>query len=264
VVARNRRAGQSVARTPPGSGGTGGCVKRNFLIASVAGCAFFAPAPAAAQIGLGGGFTLSGNATAVTDYRFRGLSQSNEDPALQGSVTLEHRSGLFAGVFASTLSDELRPGEIELDGFVGYSREIASGTQAEAGVQFYGFPNNVSLTDASYFEPYAAVRHTLGPVTAEVGAAYAWEQAGLAYNDSLYVYGDLRGGIPATPVTITARVGYTSGPARFSPIADYLDWRIGAQYRRGPITFAVDYVDTDAPNLRNADSAVVGSLRFSF
>ena len=143
--------------------------------------------PAAAQINLGGGFSISGNATATTDYRFRGISQSNGDPALQATATLEHSSGVYAGVFASTLSDNLRPGEYELTGFVGYTRQIASATDVDVGVQLYGYPNNVSLTDASYLEPYASVRHTLGPVTAEVGAAYAWEQAGLAFNDSLYV-----------------------------------------------------------------------------
>ena len=221
-------------------------------------------APAAAQIALGGGFNISGNATATTDYRFRGISQTNGDPALQGTVTLDHSSGLYGGVFASTLSDNLRPGEIEVDGFVGYTREIASGTDVDVGVQFYGFPNNVSLTDASYFEPYASVSHTLGPVTAEVGAAYAWEQAGLAFNDSLYVYGDLRGGIPLTPITVTGRVGYTSGPGRFSPFADYMDWRVGAQYKRGPFTLSLEYVDTDLPELVNVDSTIVASLRFGF
>ena len=221
-------------------------------------------APAAAQIALGGGFNISGNATATSDYRFRGISQTNGDPALQGTITLDHSSGLYGGVFASSLSDNLRPGEIEVDGFVGYTREIASGTDIDVGVQFYGFPNNVSLTDASYFEPYASVSHTLGPVTAEVGAAYAWEQAGLAFNDSLYVYGDLRGGIPFTPVTVTGRVGYTSGPGRFSPFADYMDWRVGAQYKRGPFTLSLEYVDTDLPELVNVDSTVIASLRFGF
>jgi hypothetical protein len=116
-----------------------------------------------------------------------------------------------------------------------------------SGLQLYGYPDNESLTDASYFEPYAAVRHTLGPVTAELGAAYAPEQEALANNDSLYVHGGLSGGIPFTPVTIRTRVGYTSGPARFTGFGDYLDWRIGAEYTRGPATLILEYVDTDIP-----------------
>jgi len=221
-------------------------------------------APAAAQQKVGAGFTISGGATATSDYRFRGISQSNGDPAAQADVTIDHESGFYAGGFVSTLSDGPRPGEIELSGYVGYTREIASGTDIDVGVQIYGYPNNVSLTNASYFEPFAALRHTLGPVTAEAGAAYAPEQEALADNDSLYVYGDLSGGVPFTPVSITARLGYTSGPARFSGIADYLDWRVGAEYTRGPATLRLEYVDTDVPHGTNADAAVVASLRLGF
>jgi len=223
-----------------------------------------AAAPACAQQDLGGGFTLSGSGTATSDYRFRGISQSNGDPALQATAVLDHESGFYAGGFASTLSDDLRPGEFELSGYVGYMREIMPATDIDVGVQLYGFPKNVSIDDASYFEPYAALRHTLGPVTAEVGAAYAPEQEALADNDSLYVYGDVSGGVPFTPVTITARVGYTSGPARFTGLSDYLDWRVGAEYRRGPATLALEYVDTDVPDAPDADAALVASLRLGF
>lgn len=220
--------------------------------------------PAHAQETIGGGFTITGGVTGTTDYRFRGVSQSDGDPALQATATVDHDSGFYVGGFASTLTDDLRPGEFELSGFVGYTREVSSGTDIDVGVQLYGYPNNASLTNASYFEPYASVRHTLGPVTAEIGAAYAPEQEALANNDSLYVFGDLSGGIPFTPVTITTRVGYTSGPARFTGFADYLDWRIGAEYRRGPATITLEYVDTDVPDAPNADTALVASLRLGF
>lgn len=220
--------------------------------------------PAAAQQQIGGGLTVTGSVTGTTDYRFRGISQSNGDPAIQSSVGVDHESGFYAGGFASSLSDDMRPGEIELSGYVGYTREIASGTDIDLGVQLYGYPNNESLTNASYFEPYAAVRHTLGPVTAELGAAYAPEQEALADNDSLYVHGGLTGGIPFTPVTIRARMGYTSGPARFSGFADYLDWRVGAEYTRGPATLSLEYVDTDLPDAPDADAALVASLRLGF
>lgn len=220
--------------------------------------------PASAQQPVGAGLTISGGVTGTTDYRFRGISQSNGDPALQGSVVVDHESGFYAGGFASTLSDDLRPGEVELSGYVGYTREISPGTDIDVGVQLYGYPDNRSLTNASYFEPYAAVRHTLGPVTAELGAAFAPEQEALVNNDSLYVYGDLSGGVPFTPVTITTRVGYTSGPARFTGITDYLDWRIGAEYRKGPATISLEYVDTDVPAAPEADAALVASLRLGF
>jgi uncharacterized protein (TIGR02001 family) len=221
-------------------------------------------APAAAQQQIGGGLTVTGSVTGTTDYRFRGISQSNGDPAVQASIGLDHESGFYASGFASSLSDDIRPGEYELSGYVGYTREIAAGTDIDVGLQLYGYPDNQSLTDASYFEPYAAVRHTLGPVTAELGAAYAPEQEALADNDSLYVYGDLTGGVPFRPITIKARLGYTSGPARFTGLSDYLDWRVGAEYTRGPARLSLEYVDTDIPAAPDADGALVASLRLGF
>ena len=218
----------------------------------------------AADAGSGSGLRLSGGVTATTDYRFRGISQSDGDPAVQASIGVDHESGLYAGAFFSTLSDSFPAGEVELSGYVGYTREIASGTDIDVGVQLFGYPGNEALTDASYFEPYASVRHTLGPVTAELGAAYAPEQEALADNDSLYVYGDLNGGVPFTPLTIKARLGYTSGPARFTGYSDYLDWRLGAEYTRGPATFSLEYVDTDLAAAPNADGTVVASVRLGF
>ncbi len=218
--------------------------------------------PAAAQVSVGG-LTVSGRATATTDYRYRGVSQSDGDPALQGSFSLSHNSGFYGGVFASTLTDNLRPGNLELSAYAGYSREIATATELDVGVQYYAFPNNEGLSSADYVEPYAALRHTLGPATAEVGAAYAPEQDALGGNDSLYVYGDLSAGLIILPVTVNARVGYTSGAARFTGLSDYMDWRIGIERKTGPATFLLEYVDTDA-GVANADGTIVASLRVGF
>lgn len=221
-----------------------------------------AASPAAAQISVGG-VTVSGRATATTDYRYRGVSQSDGDPALQGSFSLSHNSGLYGGVFASTLTDNVRPGNFELSAYAGYTREILPATEIDVGVQYYAFPNNDGLTGADYVEPYAALRHTLGPVTAEVGAAYAPEQDALGGSDSLYVYGDLSAGLIILPVTATARVGYTSGAARFTGLTDYMDWRIGLERKVGPATFMLEYVDTDS-GAANADGTIVASLRLGF
>lgn len=232
-----------------------------WAMAALAGAAT-AAAPAAAQVSVGG-VTVNGRATATTDYRYRGLSQSDGDPALQGSVSLSHDSGLYGGVFASTLTDTLRPGDFELSAYAGYAREILLATELDVGVQYYAFPKNSGLAGADYVEAYAAVRHTLGPVTAEAGAAYAPAQDALGGDDSLYVYGNLSAGLIILPITVTGRLGHTSGQARFSGVSDYTDWRIGAEYKRGPATFMLEYVDTDS-GAANADGTLVASLRLGF
>ena len=230
-----------------------------FVSAAVLGSAV----PAAAQQSVGG-FTISGRVGVTSDYRYRGLSQTNGDPALQASASVEHQSGFYAGAFASTLSDDVRPGDFELSAYVGYTRQIVLATDLDLGVQLYTFPSNDGAAGATYVEPYAALRHTIGPVTAEVGAAYAPGQEALGDRDSLHVYGNVSGGLIILPITVTARLGHTSGPARFTGAEDYFDWRVGAEYKTGPATFALEYVDTDLSNVANADATLVASLRFGF
>src|SRR4051794_26324163 len=73
--------------------------------AGVAPAAAPAPPPAAAAAAAADGptapppaFTINGSVTLISDYRFRGISQTNLQPAIQGSLTLTHSSGFYASV----------------------------------------------------------------------------------------------------------------------------------------------------------------------
>src|SRR4051812_44508232 len=48
-------------------------------------------------------YTLSYNIGAVTEYRYRGISQSAREPALQGGIDFAHKSGWYVGTWASTI-----------------------------------------------------------------------------------------------------------------------------------------------------------------
>ena len=99
-------------------------------------------------------------------------------------------------------------------------------------------------------------------MAAEVGAAYAPEQDGTGGEDNLYLFGDLRGGVPFTPLTAVAHVGRNSGSATLG--GDYFDWRLGLEVASGPATFSLDYIDTDLPSGPDVDSALVLSVRLGF
>src|SRR3546814_15789721 len=106
------------------------------------------PAPAFTQddpsTGGGGPLSLSGEIAVVSDYRFRGISLSDEEIALQPTLTLAHESGLYAGVWGSTMPDNPLSGKFELDLDGGYATEIAPGTAVDVGVIWYGYPGNRS------------------------------------------------------------------------------------------------------------------------
>ncbi|MBT5186001.1 MAG: hypothetical protein HOM01_04285, partial [Kordiimonadaceae bacterium] len=50
-------------------------------------------------------FTISGDVTGISDYRFRGVSMTNKDPAVQGTLSVEHKSGLYVTAWGTNISD---------------------------------------------------------------------------------------------------------------------------------------------------------------
>ena len=223
----------------------------------------FLAAPAAAQLP-DGGITFYGEATAVSDYRYRGISRSDENPALQGSLTVQGDSGFYVGAWGSTLDGigDVTTGDIgdvELDLYAGYGTNLGLGTSVDAGVLYYYFPDGEGKTD--YFEPYASISQQLGPVQATAGAKYAWDQAALGDEDLLYLFGEVEAGIPLTPFTLTAGGGHQSAGA----FGDYWNWSLGAEASLGPVKAGVRYVDTDLPaELPNVDAGLVFSAGVEF
>lgn len=211
--------------------------------------------------------TVTGNVTLVSDYRFRGVSLSGGDPAIQGAVTATHDSGFYVGVWASSIDDFGTDfyGDVEVDVFGGWSGYVSEGIGLDVGLLYYAYPSNASGVDAEFFEPYATVTGTLGPVTAKVGANYAWDQKGIA-DDSLYLRTDLSAGIPQTPLTLNAHLGYTDGAFSFDPDGESFDWSVGATATvLGSLTLGVSYVGVEAPAVDGlTDDAVVFSLGASF
>lgn len=239
-------------------------------LSAVALSAFLA-APAAAE-DLGGGFSVSGGATVVTDYRFRGISQTGEDPAIQGSLTISHESGFYLGTWGSSIDDYVAGGsDQEIDLIAGFSTEVASGTTIDVGAIYYYYPGAEKIVpglDSDFLEPYVSISHTLGPVTAKVLAAYAPKQSALSVGagkeDNFYLAGDLSAGIPGTPISASAHLGHSFGPSYLTIGDEYTDWSLGLSYATGPLSFGVSYVDTDTSGVGIADSTVVGSIGVSF
>lgn len=230
---------------------------RIFLAAGLlAGC-FTAPAFAqeAEEAATDPSLTVTGGVTLASQYRFRGISLSDEEPALQGTINLNHDSGFYAGVWASSLDGfgELGGSNLEVDLYGGYRGGIAEGVTADAGLLYYAYPGS-SGGSFEFFEPYANVTATIGPVSAKLGVAYAWEQDALGGNDNLYVFNDNSLAIANTPITLTTHIGHSSGGSAAALGDDYLDWSLGASVTWQPLTLGVAYVGT------NADDAQVLSV----
>ncbi|WP_414899826.1 TorF family putative porin [Sphingomonas flavalba] len=216
--------------------------------------------------------TISGSATLVSDYRFRGVSQTNKRFAVQGGLTVAHDSGLYASVWGSSIDDYVAAGsDQEIDLIAGY-RTTRGGTTFDVGVLYYYYPGSGGAK-TDFVEPYASVAHMIGPATAKLTVNYAPKAAALSIGggkqDNLYVAGDLSVGIPTTPLSLSAHFGRSFGPSYLTIGKGYSDWNVGVAYSWQALTFGVSYVDASkaayAPGGRNvARAGVVGSVGVSF
>lgn len=205
-------------------------------------------------------FSISGAATLASQYRFRGISQSDEKLAVQGTATVTHESGIYAGFWGSNLAGfgTFGGANLELDLYAGVKKTFGKAA-VDAGALYYVYPGT---SGHDYIEPYANVSGTLGPVALKVGGNYAPRQRAIGNNDALYVYGEANAAIPSTPITLKSHLGYTTGRSATTsgPDGHYLDYAVGADLTYKALTFNVSYVGTDV-NRAAADAFYTGGSR---
>lgn len=242
------------------------------LAAAVAAIAVATAAtPAFAQEEATSPITVSGTAALASDYRFRGVSMTDKEMAVQAGVTVAHESGAYVGTWASNLAGwgTFAGSNMELDIYGGYKVPVGDVT-VDVGLTWYMYPGGLDKTD--FAEPYVKVSGTAGPASVLVGVAYAPKQEALGqwYNsgrsaatgvydnpgakaDNLYLWTDVSAAIPDTALTLKAHLGYTKGGneglgpqgTSVSPTGEYTDWLVGADYALGSVILGVAYVDTD-------------------
>lgn len=224
----------------------------------------FTVAPACAQdTDAPADLTVSGSASVVSDYRFRGVSQSDKRFAVQGGLTVTHASGAYASVWGSSIDDYVAYGsDQEIDFVAGYSKTIGAAT-IDVGLLYYYYPGSGGFA-TDFFEPYASVSGQMGPVSAKVGIAYAPKQHAIAFannrDDNTYVYGELSGGVPNTPISVTAHVGESFGRSVLTGgLKNYTDWSLNASYSWNNLSFGVTYVDTD---VKRSEGVFLNGSRF--
>lgn len=215
--------------------------------------------------------TVTGSTALVSDYRFRGVSQSDGELAIQGGVIVAHRSGLYVGTWASNLAGwgTFGGANMELDLIGGYQAKLADHATLDVGLTWYMYPGGADRSD--FAEPYARLSGTAGAATLTAGAAYAprqraigkWYDSGAAAaagtydhpgasDHNLYLWGDGALAVAGTPFTAKAHIGHSWGQDGLGPNATavtptgaYWDWSLGADAVWRRLTFNVSYVDTD-------------------
>lgn len=196
------------------------------------------------------------NAAVTSDYIYRGFSQTDEGPAIQGGVDVTIGS-FYAGAWASTV-DFGDNTDAEIDVYGGFRWE-AVGFAWDAGVIVYGYAPGAN-SDLDFVEFKVATSRAFGPVTAGAAVYYSPDFFGA---DEGATYAELNAAFsPIENVTLNAAVG----KQWLSLSDDYTTWNVGATYAfpGTPVALDLRYHDTDVDNVALADGRVVGTLKVAF
>jgi hypothetical protein len=208
---------------------------------------------------------VTGNGAVVSDYRFRGISQTYLGPAVQGGIDYAHPSGLYVGNWNSSISGNVFPSSsgIEMDFYAGYKKSFGD-FGVDLGAIYYWYPKAKTPAgdDFNNLEAY-------------LGGSWKWLSAKLFYalsdyfglNDSQAdtwlasrdtgaalgakgsskgtTYLDLGASVPLTKeLSVVAHFGML-GVKKYSEL-DYNDWKLGVSYDLAGWLLGAAYVDTDA------------------
>lgn len=185
--------------------------------------------------------------TVVSDYDFRGFTQTAKDPAFQLSVNYAHDSGFYAGIWGSNV--DFGPGDpsVEVDLFTGFTGGDAAESFAyDVGAIYYSY---VNASDFDYPEIYAGV--TKGWFNAKVSYSWDWggnlRPPGVA-GDAFYVEGNATIPLPQG-FALVAHVGDSFGGywddsfQGDGSTGGYLDFAVGVTKTLGHFALAVKYID---------------------
>ena len=181
-------------------------------------------------------YSVTGNVAIVSDYMFRGITQTWGHPAIQGGGDLTLKNGFAAGFWASSISERSYPGgAMELDLYGSYGANFNDDWSWRAGLYGYVYPSG----DLDQAKPRLASRSFN---TLEASAALTWKWLTLKYSRSLTDYfaidteqgydGDSKGtgylqldaGIPlSTEWSLALHAAHTDIPARLITTAGSFD-----------------------------------------
>ena len=244
--------------------------------------AFAQTAPAAPEVS-----PITANVTVTNDYRYRGMTQSNYKPAIQGGFDYAHESGFYIGNWNSSISwisdgngtgtntyGSTVSAPVEMDFYAGFKKElIGAGFASDIGILQYYYPTSGLKTQKQTLancsganrngcgtvpnttEAYIAQNFTFGPVSGFAKFSYALSDLFGIYNSKGSYYPDLTANYDTGVfgLTINGHVGYqkvsnTETSGGVKYNFSYADWKFGVTKDfGGGLSGSLAYVGTSQP-----------------
>ena len=119
----------------------------------------------------------SANISAVSDYTFNGVSQTQDDPALQGGVDKAFENGSYAGTWASNV-DFGGDTNLEWDFYVGSYQMVTDTVSIDYGIAYYSYHGGDNSSDGNYPEVYTKFGYANDYGSSELNFWYTWDYFG--------------------------------------------------------------------------------------
>ncbi len=224
--------------------------------------------------------TVAYNVGVATEYRYRGISQSQKDPALSGGVDVTHNpTGFYAGAWASTIkwtkatevNGTAGSGNLEIDVYAGKRGEIVKDVSYDLGTLVYLYPNNKlgnvsGYADATTWEIYGQVGY--GPAYFKYSYALTNLFGNANSKGSYYLDAGINQPI-ADGLTFNLHAGRQVIENAVN--GSYNDWKVGLTKDFGFVVGSIAYIGTDAnetfytlKNKFNGKEAFVATLVKNF
>jgi uncharacterized protein (TIGR02001 family) len=222
---------------------------------------------------------FSATMTFATDYLFRGVSQTDNKSAAQGSFDYKHPIGAYIGIWGSNVDDYISKGNVELDVYGGYGRELFTNLNMDVSLIYYYYPGSGDDPRPSYGEGHLGLDYTFKelPLSPKIIGGYNYSPNFFCQDgEAHYGSGRLDLALPFE-LTLSGLVGYqwvegnrTTGHGNGdngNDGYDYAHWRIGIS--RPLLGFVLDlsYNDTNNANFLGkqiADERIVFSVSRTF
>jgi uncharacterized protein (TIGR02001 family) len=210
----------------------------------------------APALALADDFTLSTNVALVSDYTYRGVSQTFRAPAIQGGFDVAHASGAYLGVWSSNVSNSMyNGGSQEIDLYGGYKGKVNDDVNYDIGLLEYYYPSAATATTPAVkyntLEAYAAVNYKFA------GAKYSYALTDFfAANTTTGALGstkgsgylDLYANYEVMPkLTVGAHVGHQSVAHGGTVFLGYTDYRLSVSKDINGYVLGAAYVKTNLP-----------------
>jgi uncharacterized protein (TIGR02001 family) len=181
---------------------------------------------------------ISGDVGLVSDYRYRGVSLSRDRPAIQGSLSVESKSGLYGELWASSLGHRL-DSEIDLTG--GYEAEMSEHFSVDVSGTYYAYPGD---GDENYVEGTGAATLSDGPASIRLGLSYVPPRRAITGN--IYLFAEGTYAIPKSPLSTKAALGYERGAFDEVGRGGKWDWGLSVEAKIASARLGVAYVGSNA------------------